>query len=166
MQNMSPQDWADISTVLVSSVSLVLSYVALSRAGSAEHRALAEARMNAFLTFRERFQQIKHDLPPRWMDDDWTPQIDTDEWRRLEIYWHNAFDEWFVPTHLNKEHFHDLWPLFFRSAVETALHNRPLRYVVWRICRNEEFGKHTAEYEAVLEELWGKPLGDKDFTIS
>lgn len=90
------------------------------------------------------------------------PEPDTDEWRRIELYWQNAFDEWFVPMRLNKEHLQDVWELFFESTVKSALHNRPLRYVAWHLYRQGEFGMYKAEFADVLEQLWGKPL-NSDF---
>lgn len=160
---MSIEQVINLIAIILSAGSLVVAFVALRRAHSAERRALAEAKTHAFLTFRERFQQIKHDLPPRWSDKEWIPQPDTDEWRRIELYWQNAFDEWFVPMRLNKEHLEQVWQLFFASEVKSALHYRPLRYVAWRLCEEGEFGGHNKDFLGVLEQLWGKSLKDSDF---
>jgi hypothetical protein len=92
----------NLVAIVLSGGSLVVAYVALRRAQSAERRALAEATTHAFLAFRARFQPIKRDLPPRWSDKEWIPEPDTDEWRRIELYWQNAFDERFVPMRLNQ----------------------------------------------------------------
>jgi hypothetical protein len=64
---------------------------------------------------------------------------------------------------LNKEYLEEVWHLFFKLAVKSALPNRPLRFVVWRMCEVGEFGQHKRDYNAVLEEFWGKPLKDPDF---
>jgi hypothetical protein len=157
------KEWLDALSIGMSAVAVVFSILAHLRAGQAEQRSLAEAKTNAFLAFRERFSQIKHDLPPKWADGVWLPERNTDEWRRIELYWQNAFDEWFVPMVLNKNHMSDLWDLFFKSAVESALHNRPLRYVAWNLYKAGEFANYKGKYMGVLEDLWGKPLKDSDF---
>ena len=151
----------NLIAIILSAGSLLIAVFALRRAKSAELRALAEAKTHTFLTSRERFQHTKHDLPPLWNDKLWLPKTDTDEWRRIELYWQNAFDEWFVPMRLNKD-LHEVWELFFESTVESALHNRPLRYAAWHLYKQGEFGKHKGDFAVVLEELWGKPL-NSDF---
>jgi hypothetical protein len=159
------KEWTDLVAVVISSVALVFAILAHRRAINAERRLLAQAKTQAFLTFRDRFQQIKRDLPPRWSDPTWLPRPGTDEWRRIELYWQNAFDEWFVPTRLDKEHLQDLWPLFFESAVKSALDNRPLRYVAWALYEQGEFAQYKRDFAEVLERLWGRPLRDADFRL-
>ncbi|MCM3874733.1 MAG: hypothetical protein ND895_28905 [Pyrinomonadaceae bacterium] len=159
---MSLEHSINLGAIILSAASLVVAVFALRRASYAEKRALAEAKTNAFLTFRQRFQMIKRDLPPKWNDEAWLPEPDTDEWRRIELYWQNAFDEWFVPMRLNKEHLQDVWELFFESTVASALYNRPLRYVAWHLYTQGEFGKYQAEFAEVLEKLWRHPL-NSDF---
>jgi hypothetical protein len=163
---MTVKEWTEIIAVVLSTGSLIVAILALMRARAAEQGTLAATKTQAFLTFRERFQQIKHDLPPGWSDPTWLPKPNTDEWRRIELYWQNAFDEWFVPTRLNKKHpeLEEIWRQFFESVVQSALHNPALRYVVWRLCKQEEFGQpYTREFAEVLEQLWGRPLNDPDF---
>jgi hypothetical protein len=158
---MSLEQVINLIAIILSAGSLVIAIFALRRAKFAEQRALAEAKTNTFLTFRQRFQQIKHDLPKKWNDKLWLPDPDTDDWRRIELYWQNAFDEWFVPMRLNRD-LHEVWKLFFESTVESALHNRPLRYVAFYLYPQAEFGMYRGEFREVLENLWGKPL-NSDF---
>ena len=160
---MTPKEWTELLAIGLAAASFVVAILAFRRASSAERRSLAEAKTQTFLTFRDRFIAIKHDLPPRWGDQEWLPQPDTDEWRQIECYWQNAFDEWFVPMRLNREHLEDVWRLFFESAVKSALPNRPLRYVAWCLCEAGEFGQYNNDFAAVLEQLWGRPLKDSDF---
>lgn len=159
---MNWSDWIAIVAAVISAGSLVVAMVSFRRAGTAERRSLADAKTQAFLAFRSRFLTIKHDLPPRWDDDTWLPERNTDEWRRLETYWQNAFDEWFVPMRLNKEHLQDVWTLFFESAVRSGLSHRALRYVAWCLCSSGEFGEHNEAYRLLLDQLWGKAI-DADF---
>ena len=160
------KEWTDLVALIISGFALVFAVLAHRRSISAERRSLAEAKTHAFLTFRERFQRIKHDLPPLWSDPNWLPQRGTDEWRRIELYWQNAFDEWFVPMRLNREHLEDLWPLFFESAVKSALFHRPLRYVAWKLYEEGEFAQHKQDFAEILERLWGGSLRDADFQLS
>lgn len=162
---MNESDWIATAAAIISTGSLVVAIVSFRRADAAERRSLADAKTQAFLAFRSRFLTIKHDLPSRWDDETWLPEANTDEWRRLETYWQNAFDEWFVPMRLNKEHLEDVWTMFFESAVKSALHHRALRYVAWRLCEGGEFGEHNAEYKRLLDQLWGAPI-DTDFKPS
>ena len=163
---MALKEWAELLAVFLSAASVVIAIFAFRRANSAERRSLAEAKTQAFITFRNRFIEIKHNLPPRWGDKEWLPQPDTEEWRPFEAYWQNAFDEWYVPMCLNREYLEDVWRLFFESAVKSALPYRPLRYVAWRLCEAGEFGQYNEEFAEVLEKLWGKPLKDSDFVFN
>ena len=162
---MNLKEWIEMVAVVISGASLVVAIIAFRKANSAERRSLADAKTQAFLTFRDRFNTIKRDIPPGWSDKtkSWLPQPDTEEWRQIEAYWQNAFDEWFVPTRLNKEYLEDVWELFFKRAVKSALDNRPLRYVAWRLCETGEFSQYSRDFAAVLEDLLGRPLKDSDF---
>jgi hypothetical protein len=162
---MNASEWTSVIAVLVSLGSLTLGIVSLRRAQKADERAeraerfsVASAKTQAFVTFRSRFLQIKHGLPSEWINDGYRPQPGTDEWRLLEDYWQNAFDEWFVPNVLDQSHLGDLWTLFFASAVKGALENAPLRYVAWRLYETGEFGEYRDEYKLALDELYGGPI--------
>jgi hypothetical protein len=162
---MDASEWTSIIAVLISLGSLTLGLVSLRRAQKADERAeraeqfsIASAKTQAFVTFRTRFLDIKHGLPTGWTSDSYRPQPGTDEWRLLEDYWQNAFDEWFVPNVLNKAHLSDLWDLFFASAVRGAMANAPLRYVAWRLYEMGEFGEYREQYKRTLDELYGGPI--------
>jgi hypothetical protein len=147
----------------ISGGSLVVAIISLRRALSAERRALAEAKTNAFLVFRQRFTEIKHDLPAKYSHPVWLPEPNTDEWRQIELYWQNAFDEWFVPTVLNKDYLEEVWEIFFKDAVKSGLQHRPLRYVAYKLYEQGEFANHKVAFKKTLQALWGGSLRDKDF---
>ena len=97
---MGLKEWIELFAVAISAASLCVSILAFRRARSAERWTLAETRTQAYLTFRDRFNSIKRDIAPSWTDKEWLPKQGTVEWRQIEAYWQNAFDEWFVCTRL------------------------------------------------------------------
>jgi hypothetical protein len=68
-----PQGRIELFAVAVSAASLVVSILAFLRASSTEQRSLADAKTQAFLTFCDRFNAIKRDIPPGWSDRNWLP---------------------------------------------------------------------------------------------
>jgi hypothetical protein len=152
------RDWIDAVVAVISVASLVIAWYALRTARQAEERSRIEAKARVFLDLRDRFRTIKAELPAEWRNPHWNPALDDPDWKRLESYWQNAFDEWFVPTHLTPGYIDDLWELYFKKAVQSALTRPALRCTAGRLCRDGEFGAYNKEFQGVLEELAGRPL--------
>lgn len=158
-----PANWAAAGIAIVSAVVSFLSY---RWARQTEDRVRFESRTQTFLTLRERFRDIKGGLPPSYDSPTWLPNDGTKEWRDLELYWQNAFDEWFVTNKLNPKHLQPLWTLFFERAVRSGLSHRPLRYVAWALTEGRsEFGGFGHDFRDALDRTYGGTIADEDFRM-
>lgn len=117
-------------------------------------RSTAAARAEVFLELRKRFSEQKHSLP-EWYDAEAVPEEATrSELRAAELYWQNAFDEWFLTTRLDPWHLKKLWARFYEGTLERALTHPALRSVVAKLTHEgAEFGKSQEEFRASLNEL-------------
>lgn len=69
----------------------------------------AAVRSQVFLDLRKRFSDLKNSIPD-WYDKSSVPATATsEELRACELYWQNAFDEWFITTWLERRYLHKLW---------------------------------------------------------
>lgn len=128
----------------------------------------AAGRTQVFLEFRNRFSELKRKLPC-WYDSACIPSgADDAELRELELYWQNAFDEWFVTNRLEGRHFRRLWRRFYSGTLELSLRNGALRQVAGRLTHEgTEFGAHQETFRRVMNELCHRSLneplcGDRD----
>lgn len=137
------------------SVSLYFSALALIVAALSYARASAAARAQVYLDFRERFRNLK--LPiPTWYDQVRVPEQATPAERRaLELYWQNAFDEWFVTQRLQPRYLGTLWTRFYRGVMKGALSHGALRQVADELTgeTGREFGDQKQRFREVLDKL-------------
>ena len=153
-------DWIAITVSVGAFFVAAISYV----------RSTAAARAHVFLEFRKRFSDLKGSIPS-WYDAPAVPEGATkEELRAAELYWQNAFDEWFVTTRLEPWHLGKLWRRFYSGTLTHALKNEALRAVVAKLTHGStEFGDDQEKFRATLNTLCRKaykvPLcGDESCT--
>lgn len=150
-------DWLAIAISLAAFLVAAMSYL----------KATAAIRAEIFLDFRKRFSELKVSIPD-WYNAAGIPKdVPKGELRAVELYWQNAFDEWFVTNKLEPWNFRKLWHRFYKGILIRALSNGALREAAARLTHGSaEFGEHQDEFRTVLNALcmqaYNEPLcGDK-----
>jgi hypothetical protein len=135
-------------------VTFAVSVAAFFVAAMSYFKSNAAARAQVFLEFRKRFSEIKHSIPDWYCWPAVPEKPDPKDLRAVELYWQNAFDEWFVTTKLERWHLRRLWKRFYEGTLTLSLKNGALRQVVAQLTHGgAEFGDHQEEFRAVLNRL-------------
>lgn len=96
------------------------------------------ARAELFLTLRVGYQRIAADLPANYVDPQWHPPKDEEDWKKIKRYWYHTFTEWYATTQVRPSAFEDLWDNFYSVVIAETLKLRPMRYVYCDL-RDREF---------------------------
>jgi len=162
---MSPSDGT--ATVAVSDwLALAVSLAAFLVAAMSYVKSSAATRAQVFLEFRKRFSDLKASIPAWYGAPAIPDDVSVEDLRAAELYWQNAFDEWFVTNKLERWHLRRLWNRFYRGTLTRALGNRALRQVAANLTHGgQEFGDHQDEFRATLNALcwnaYSEPLCGK-----
>jgi len=144
---------------LIATAAFILSCIALYTTASV-------ARAQLYLELRNRFTEINNQLPRKppgpkdYHDKTWHPKPDKDEdkeaFAKLERYWYHTFDEWLTTKVLPPWPFRRLWDVFFERAAFEGLKNVPIRYVLYRMIRDNRtsFSGHSKQFEQDLTALY------------
>ncbi len=127
----------------------------------ADKRARVAARAQTFLALRSRFIEVHQQLPAHFLDPAWSPGND-DEKAAISRYWHHAFDEWYITTHLDRRLLGSLWADFFLGATLAALRHHALRRFFADMNRSRnEHDTHWRNYAKAIEQAWRSTHRDK-----
>jgi hypothetical protein len=119
-----------MNLAIISAISIPISILSLGVAFSSFRRTAIVSRAQLFISLRSRFLEIHKGLPDQLEDPNWEVQEGTSEWRAIERYWYNAFDEWFVTTKIFSGDREELWKIFFSHAIQSALKHPSMIKVV------------------------------------
>ncbi len=144
---------------LVAMAAFILSCAALYTTASV-------ARAQLYLELRKRFAEINNQLPRKppgpkdYHDQTWRPDPGNDEdkeaFSKIERYWYHTFDDWFTTRVLPRWPFRRLWKAFYRRAIFEGLKNVPIRYVLYRMLRDNRtsFSGRSKQFEQDLTALY------------
>ena len=144
-------------------ISSIIAGLAIVVASMSYAHSSATARAQIYLEFRRRFSEFKDEIP-HWYDHARIPEEATkDEKRALELYWQNAYDEWFVTQELHPHYLGKLWRGFYRGILKGALRHGVLRQVADELTgpSSSEFGDQKARFRHTLDELCRKGDGTR-----
>lgn len=140
-------DWAAVAAAVFS----VLAAWQSVRAAEAANRREAAGNMAATFTgLRERFSEIRNDIPWKWIDDNQIHFRDPQgkaALRALTTYWRLAFDEWYVTQKLNPQDLGPLWSEYYAKTTERAVTSDVMwvglmaAYADSRVPRDAEYAK-------------------------
>jgi hypothetical protein len=131
-----------------------ISMFAAYLAKRADARSKIAARTQVYLSLRSRFIEVHQQLPPSYADNTWRPTTEAEK-GAVARYWHHAFDEWYVTTHLDHELLSSLWQDFFSGAVLSGMRHSGLRLHFATLQGNR--GEHDTmwnQFSQVLEFEW------------
>lgn len=150
-------DWVALAVSLAAFLVATMSYI----------KSSAAARAQVFLELRKRFSELKASIPV-WYNEATIPDsASADDLRAVELYWQNAFDEWFITNKLERWHLRKLWNRFYKGTLTLALSNGALRQAAANLTHGgPEFGEHQDEFRATLNALcrraYNEPLCGKE----
>lgn len=141
------------ATILGISSTIALTSLALSY--MAFRKSKVSARAEVFISLRGRFLEVHDDLPETFHDPNWRVQEGSSEWKALERYWLNAFDEWYVTTRILKVDHGVLWDGFYSHAIMSSLRHASMRKVLLHMFDGRvSFGSFKDEFEKEIDGLW------------
>jgi hypothetical protein len=110
--------------------------------------------VQVYLDLRRNFSALKGSIPLWYSEARIPPDASPDQIRACELYWQNAFDEWFVTTRLEPWHLRRLWKRFYAGTFTLALSHGALREVVAKLTHDgAEFGDHQEVFRESLNKL-------------
>jgi len=147
---------SDRLTLSMSALAVILSLVSYLKTNAA-------SRAEVFLEFRKRFSELKGSIPTWYNAASIPANASEAELRAAELYWQNAFDEWFVTNQLEWWHLRKLWTRFYKGTMTLALRHGALRQVAANLTHSGvEFGNRQEQFRATLNGLcrsaYGQPL--------
>lgn len=144
----------------ISAVSAVIAVASAIFAFNANRNNRHVAATQIFLQLRENYLLIQATLPPRLRELNWVAEVDSDDWRKLEAYWYQIFNEWFITRKLYGGVYKDLWNEFYAETVKSALKHSSIRHVYYSMRHEKKyaFAGHGADFSKVIEEA-----GELDF---
>lgn len=152
---------AIVVAVIFGLSSLTVAILTFINTRRARGQAARLARTQTYLVFRERFRDIQQNLPAGYHERAYST-ITPEESLKIERYWYNAFDEWYVTTQLHAGPIADLWTDIYEYAISSTLEYDMMRdwYCQnWR--KKTTFGPHSTAFADAIEVAWAKthPIG-------
>jgi hypothetical protein len=113
----------------VPDLSAIIAAVAAVLTAATAWQFAKRSRVDTFRQLRERFYHLRtdktHGLPENWWKLDLSKEIDPGDFERLQRYWLNAFDEWYITQKSAPFSYKTLWTDYYEAVLRNSA-QRPL----------------------------------------
>lgn len=112
-----------VIAVLISLFATCTTFLNYKNAKESRLRAIGRGENDLYLKLRGNFHQIRNSIDDRFFsqkifDFDQLSQSDR---KSIQLYWYNAFDEWYSTSVLHNGEYCSLWDNYFGDAIEASL---------------------------------------------